>query len=107
MQPGNLVAERRLQPLAQIVRKEWMVAKPMALVIERREQQLTLLNRPKPFLAGIRAGHNLTQRHAQPVEYRRTKHKLNHVARQAVEQFPEIGTNGALDAREIAHIMCE
>ena len=84
-----------------------MVAKPTIFVVQRRDQQVALGNRLKPFHACVGPSHGLAQRHAQPVENRGANHELNHLARQAIEQFPEIRANGVLDAGEIAHVLAE
>ena len=43
MQPGNFIAELRVQPLGQVFREQRMVTIPSAFLIEGHEQQLALL----------------------------------------------------------------
>src|SRR5260370_7443623 len=49
----------------------------------------------------------LAERRAEPIEYRRSQHELHELARQPIEQFPEVRTDRALRAGEIAHILAE
>src|SRR6266851_7470944 len=107
MQPGNLIAELRPQPLGQVFREQRMVTIPSAFLIEGHEQQLTRLDRLKQLAARARSRHMLAERCAEPVEDRRTQHELHEFAWQSIEQFPKISADRALRAGEIAHVLPE
>ena len=45
MQLGKLIAKLGLKSLLQVFGKQWVVTIPLAFLIERGQQQLSLLNR--------------------------------------------------------------
>ncbi len=77
----------RLEPRAQKIGKELVVAIPLAAVVERQQEHVRLLEARQKQLAVAAAGHRITKGRAEPVEHAGLGEKRADVVRLAAQDF--------------------
>ena len=91
MQFRHLVGVLCLELRPQVLAHQMVIAEPLPVAVERLQQQLALGDFVQHALARAQTRYRLAERRAQPVEYRRAQHELDHFGGQPLEHVFDIG----------------
>ncbi|HMN59056.1 MAG TPA: hypothetical protein PJ988_01755, partial [Anaerolinea sp.] len=79
VQAGHLIGPGGCQVRSEHIREQVMIAVPLALVIQRDEEQVAAFQGIQHCITIYPLGNGITQRSAQPVEYRGLQQETAHL----------------------------